>query len=164
MAARPRSRRQEQVQFATELRAAGKTWPEAAAAVRHRYRVNARVAPWLARGLSQRQVAELWNGRWPDDPKTFKNISTWELWPASTGHAPSLDTLDRLAQLYECSVADLLADLPNHGPPPPHPSPAPAGPAPVVGVDLLDGLAAEPPLTAPAAGRHPGSPAARRTL
>ncbi|MFD0394361.1 hypothetical protein ACFQ3Z_26650 [Streptomyces nogalater] len=75
------------MQFATELRAAGKTWPEAAAAVRHRYRVNARVAPRLARGLSQRQVAELWNQRWPDDPKAFKNISTWELWPASTGHA-----------------------------------------------------------------------------
>ncbi|WP_371788096.1 hypothetical protein OG404_09095 [Streptomyces griseoaurantiacus] len=149
MAARPRSRRQEQVQFATELRAAGKTWPEAAAAVRHRYRVNARVAPRLTRGLSQRQVAELWNGRWPDDPKTFKNISTWELWPASTGHAPSLDTLDRLAQLYECSVVDLLADLPNHGHPPPHPSPAPAGPAPAVGVDLLDGLAAEPLLLTP---------------
>lgn len=118
------------MQFATELRAAGKTWPEAAAAVRRRYRVNARVAPRLARGLSQRQVAELWNQRWPDDPKTFKNISTWELWPASTGHAPSLDTLDRLAQLYECSVADLLADLPNHGHPPPHPPPAPTGPAP----------------------------------
>ncbi|WP_405844600.1 helix-turn-helix domain-containing protein [Streptomyces sp. NBC_01518] len=149
MAARPRSRRQEQVQFATELRAAGKTWPEAAAAVRHRYRVNARVAPRLARGLSQRQVAELWNGRWPDDPKTFKNISTWELWPASTGHAPSLDTLDRLAQLYECSVADLLADLPIHGHPPTHPSPAPVGPAPAVGVDLLDGLAAEPLLLTP---------------
>ncbi|MBT3163075.1 helix-turn-helix transcriptional regulator [Streptomyces sp. Vc74B-19] len=149
MSARPRSRRQEQVQFATELRAAGRTWPEAAAAVRHRYRVNARVAPRLARGLSQRQVAELWNQRWPDDPKTFKNISTWELWPASTGHAPSLDTLDRLAQLYECSVADLLADLPTHGHPPPHPSPAPASPAPAVGADLLDGRAAEPLLLTP---------------
>ncbi|MFI1852947.1 helix-turn-helix domain-containing protein [Streptomyces sp. NPDC020480] len=149
MTAKPRSRRQEQVQFATELRAAGKTWPEVAAAVRNRYRVNARVAPRLARGLSQRQVAELWNQRWPDDPKTFKNISTWELWPASTGHAPSLDTLDRLAQLYECSVADLLADLPNHGHPPPHASPAPASPAPAAGADLLDGLAAEPLLLTP---------------
>ncbi|MEU1465838.1 hypothetical protein ABZ467_35360 [Streptomyces sp. NPDC005727] len=86
------------------------------------------MAPRLARGLSQRQVAELWNQRWPDDLKTLKNISTWVLWPASTGHAPSLDTLDRLAQLYECSVADLLADLPKHGHPPPHPPPAPASP------------------------------------
>ncbi|HEY8982107.1 MAG TPA: helix-turn-helix transcriptional regulator [Streptomyces sp.] len=146
MAARLRSRRQEQVHFATELRAAGKSWPEAAAAVRHRYRVNARVAPRLARGMSQRQVAEQWNQRWPDDPKTFKNISTWELWPASTGHAPSLDTLDRLAQLYECSVADLLADLPNHGHPLP---PAPASPAPAARADLLGDLAAAPLLLTP---------------
>ncbi|MYQ91459.1 hypothetical protein GTY20_09025 [Streptomyces sp. SID4946] len=148
MAAQPRSRRQEQAQFATELRVAGKTWPEVAAAVRHRYRVNARVAPRLARGLSQRQVAERWNQRWPDDPKTFKNISTWELWPASTGHAPSLDTLDRLAQLYECSVADLLADLPNHGHPPPQP-PAPPASATASGADLLAGLAAEPLMLTP---------------
>jgi len=146
VAAKPRSRRQEQVQFATEMRAVGKTWPEVAAAVRHRYRVNARVSPRLARGLSQRQVAELWNQRWPDDPKTFKNISTWELWPASTGHAPSLDTLDRLAQLYECAVPDLLADLPNHGHPP---SPTPASNAPTVGADLLDGLVTEPLLLTP---------------
>lgn len=114
VAARPRSRRQEQQQFAAALRAEGRTWAEASAAIRDHYRVNARVAPRLARGLSQRQVAELWNLRWPDDPKTFKNISTWEIWPASTGHAPSLDTLDRLAQLYECAVSDLLSDLPDH--------------------------------------------------
>ncbi len=133
------------MRFATELRAAGKTWPEVAAAVRHRYRVNARVAPRLARGLSQREVAELWNQRWPDDPKTFKKISTWELWPASTGHAPSLDTLDRLAQLYECAVPALLADLPDHGHPPPQQSLPPASPAPAVavGADLLDALATE---------------------
>ncbi|MFJ2115900.1 hypothetical protein ACIOEX_29110 [Streptomyces sp. NPDC087850] len=148
MTAKPRSRRQEQVQFATELRATGKTWPEVAAAVRHRYRVNARVAPRLARGLSQRQVAELWNQCWPDDPKSFKNISTWELWPSSTGHAPSLGTLDRLAQLYECAVPDLLTDLPSHGHPPPL-SPAPAASVPAVGIDLLDGPAAEPLMLTP---------------
>lgn len=32
------------------------------------------------------------------------------MWPASTGHAPSLEVLGRLAELYECRVADLLAD------------------------------------------------------
>jgi len=44
-------------------------------------------------GWSQSQVAEEWNRRWPDDLKTFKNFSYWELWPARTGHAPSLDVL-----------------------------------------------------------------------
>jgi len=148
VAAKPRSRRQEQVQFATELRAVGKTWPEVATAIRHRYRVNARVAPRLARGLSQREIAELWNQRWPDDPKTFKNISTWELWPASTGHVPSLDTLDRLAQLYECAVPDLLADLPDHGHPPQSPPTQGSpdigpGAVPAADADLLDGLITE---------------------
>lgn len=133
------------MQFATELRAAGKPWPEVAAAIRHRYRVNARVAPRLARGLSQREVAERWNRRWPDDPKTFKNISTWELWPASTGHAPSLDTLDRLAQLYECSVPDLLADLPHHGTPPPQ-SPLAPGRVGSNATALLDDLTDDPVL------------------
>jgi hypothetical protein len=45
--------------------------------------------------------------------KTFKNFSYWELWPSSTGHAPSLDTLSKLAELYECAVSDLLEDLPS---------------------------------------------------
>jgi len=64
----------------------------------------------LARGWSQRDVADQWNTHWPADPKTFKNFSYWELWPADTGHAPSLDVLGKLAELYECRVADLLSD------------------------------------------------------
>jgi hypothetical protein len=70
-----------------------------------------RVALRLARGWSQRDAAEQWNDRWPAEPKTFKNFSYWELWPADTGHAPSLDVLGRLAELYECRVADLLTDV-----------------------------------------------------
>ncbi len=66
-----------------------------------------------AHGWSQRQVADEWNRRWPDEPKTFKTFSYWELWPSNTGHAPSFDSLSRLAQLYECSVSDLLEDLPD---------------------------------------------------
>lgn len=50
------------------------------------------------------------------DTKTFKNFSYWELWPADTGHAPSLDVLGRLAALYECRVADLLSDGPDFRP------------------------------------------------
>lgn len=81
---------------------------------RGRYGVNARVALRLAHGLSQRGAAEAWNTRWPADPKTFKNFSYWEVWPAKTGHAPSLDVLARLAELYQCRVADLLADCPDY--------------------------------------------------
>jgi hypothetical protein len=39
-----------------------------------------------------------------------QNCSYWELWPSSTGYAPSLEVLGRLAELYECSVGDLLSD------------------------------------------------------
>ena len=69
--------------------------------------------PTRHRGWSQGQAADHWNARWPDDPKSFKNFSYWELWPASTGHAPSLDVLARLAELYECGVADLVSDCPD---------------------------------------------------
>jgi hypothetical protein len=103
--------------LAGQLRAQGRTWAEIAAEFRAAYRVNARVALRQAHGWSQPQAASRWNARWPADPKTFKNFSYWELWPGPTGHAPSLDILDRLAQLYECSVADLLSDCRDYGAP-----------------------------------------------
>jgi hypothetical protein len=68
-----------------------------------------------AHGWSQPQAAERWTEIWPDDPKTFKNFSYWEQWPGQTGHAPSLETLDRLARLYECRVTDLLGDCHDYG-------------------------------------------------
>jgi hypothetical protein len=82
--------------------------------MRNRWGVNARQALRVARGLSQPQVAAEWNRRWPDDPKTDKNVSTWECWPTS-GHMPSLVVLDRLARIYRCSVADLVSDFDDHG-------------------------------------------------
>jgi tetratricopeptide (TPR) repeat protein len=115
---KPRSLRQAQSLLAGRLRAQGRTWAEVATEFRAVYKVNARVALRQAHGWSQPQAAAQWNARWPDDPKTFKNFSYWELWPGGTGHAPSLDILDRLARLYECSVADLLSDCIDYGTPP----------------------------------------------
>lgn len=80
---------------------------------RQQYGVNVRAALRMARDWSQRDAADEWNKRWPNDPKTFKNFSYWEQWPAPTGHAPSLDVLGRLAELYECSIADLVSDCAN---------------------------------------------------
>lgn len=108
-----RSLRQEQAWLAADLRAEGRTWVEIAKLFRSKYRVNARVAFRLARTWSQRQAADEWNRRWPDETKTFKNFSYWELWPSSTGHEPSLAVLAKLAQLYDCSVSDLVDDLPD---------------------------------------------------
>ena len=108
-----RSQKQEREQLVRSLRSSGSSWVEVAEALRQSYRVNARVAFRYAHGWSQRRAADEWNKRWPDELKTFKNFSHWESWPGSTGHAPIFDNLSKLAELYECSVSDLLVDLPN---------------------------------------------------
>ena len=91
------------------------SWREIATSLRIHYGLGGLVAMRLAHGQTQADVATAWNDRWPDDPKTFKNISYWEIWPGRTGHAPSLVVLDRLAQLYACDVVDLIADWGTHG-------------------------------------------------
>jgi hypothetical protein len=159
MGGKPRSLRQTQSLLAGQLRARGRTWAEVAAEFRAVYRVNARVALRQAHGWSQPQAAARWTARWPDDPKTFKNFSYWELWPGGTGHAPSLDTLDRLAQLYQCSVTDLLADCGDYGSPqvprraaaPSRTGHTPLSPAGVAGPSGLVLAASSPALTASAA-------------
>ncbi len=86
-------------QEAEQLRAAGWTYRRIAAEWRQRYGFNSRVAFRLAHGLTQADVASRWNEQWPDpdSPKTAKQISYWEIWPAPGGRCPSVDTLNRLA-------------------------------------------------------------------
>lgn len=108
-----RSRRARLAALTRKLRADGQAWAEIAAVIREAERVNARVAMRLAHGWTQAHVAASWNEHWPSDPATpgltDKNISYWETWPES-GHEPSLRTLKRLAQLYQCDVGDLIDD------------------------------------------------------
>jgi hypothetical protein len=113
--ARPRSVKGERRLLVDRLRREGATWPVVAVAIGDRWGVNMRVAFRLAHSWSQGDAATAWNARWPDEPKTHKSFSTWELWPGPNGHAPSLLVLDRLAELYECGVADLIADAGGYG-------------------------------------------------
>ncbi|WP_145984049.1 MULTISPECIES: helix-turn-helix domain-containing protein [unclassified Pseudonocardia] len=107
--------RREHLRFARGLRETGATPAATARQLRERFGVRALTAARLAHGWSQSDAAAEWNRRWPDAPRTFKAFSYWENWPGPTGHAPSLDVLERLARLYVCAVRDLLADLPDHG-------------------------------------------------
>ena len=115
MSRKPRSLKQIQAQLTERLRATDHSWADIGREFQRRFRVNARVAMRQAHGWTQPEAAERWNRRWPEDPKTFKNFSYWEAWPSSTGYAPSLEVLDRMARLYECSIADLLSDLDDYG-------------------------------------------------
>ncbi|MGQ0779009.1 MAG: hypothetical protein ACT4NY_32120 [Pseudonocardiales bacterium] len=107
------SQKQERELLVRSLRGAGSSWVEVVEALRQSYRLNPRVAFRYARGWSQSEAADEWNKRWPNQTKTFKSFSHWESWPGASGHAPNRDNISKLAELYECSVGDLLADLPN---------------------------------------------------
>lgn len=113
MTASRSSGRQERFRLVERMRGEGRSWIEIAAVIGERYRVNPRVALRLAHGWTQQQVADAWNQRWPDEPKTFKAISKWEVWPAASGHPPPFEVLSRLAELYQCAVGDLVADQAN---------------------------------------------------
>ena len=98
------------VQRCAELRRQNRTYREIATWIGRELGVNTLVAFRMAHGLTQAQVAERWNTQWPDAeaPKTCKQISYWETWPASSGRRPSRETLNKLAFLYRCSAGELF--------------------------------------------------------
>jgi transcriptional regulator with XRE-family HTH domain len=107
--------------LAARMRRSGVATPQIVSTLIDRYDISALTAYRAALGLSQAQVAERYNQRWPSlTPKTFKQISYWERWSehgtngSSSARAPSLDDLSRLAVLYDCLVDDLLHG-PRHG-------------------------------------------------
>jgi transcriptional regulator with XRE-family HTH domain len=104
------SSRGERHRLARQLRAEGKTWAEIAEILRGRLSVSARAGMRLAHGWTQQRAADEWGLRWPDKPKDKKWFSYQERWP-NGGRAPSLGDLNKLAQLYQCTVTDLLTDL-----------------------------------------------------
>lgn len=108
----PRSAREERRDVARSARERGKTWVAVADELRERWpELTPRAALRMAHGWTQRDVAHAWSERFESRQPEAKEISRWEVWPGRSGVRPSLDTLDRLAQLYECSVADLLVDV-----------------------------------------------------
>jgi len=99
--------------LASEMRLGGAPWVKIADEISQQFKINKLVAMRLAHSWSQRDAADEWCRRWPDQPRTFKSFSYWEIWPGATGYEPSLSVLIRLANLYECAVVDLVADLPD---------------------------------------------------
>jgi transcriptional regulator with XRE-family HTH domain len=73
MSPKVRSMREEQRRLSAKLRSEHNTWGEVAVIFCERYRVNMLTAFRLAHGWSQRDVADRWNNRWPEDLKTSKN-------------------------------------------------------------------------------------------
>jgi hypothetical protein len=67
--------KKEQAALAAQLRNEGATWAQVVDHLRARWGLNARQTMRITRGWSQQQVEDEWCRRWPDDPKTFKNIS-----------------------------------------------------------------------------------------
>jgi hypothetical protein len=91
-------------------RESGWSYRRIARDLQQRHRLNALLAFRLAHGWTQEEAARRWNERWSGEgpPKTGKNFSYWEAWPARGGRAPSQKTLLRLAELYLCRPGDLV--------------------------------------------------------
>lgn len=94
---------------AISLRGHGLTWVEISHQLRAEWpQLNPRAALRIAHGWTQRQAADEWNRHWPDRPKTDNEIGLME------NRRLGLDTLGKLAWIYQCAVADLIDDIDNY--------------------------------------------------
>jgi len=94
-----------------DLRRDGMTWAEIAALSREQHLVGAMESWRLAHGWTREEAAKQFTMRWPDQEKTSENFKFWESWPGSQGLPPHLFNLLKLAELYQCSVSDLLQGI-----------------------------------------------------
>ena len=107
--------RRQVAELRSAMRRRGAMNRQVAAAIAEGFGVTPQAAFRHAAGLSQAEVAERYNQRWPGEhPKTFKHVSYWECWQGpgaaatASARAPSYEDLSRLADLYGCLVDDLL--------------------------------------------------------
>lgn len=98
------------IALAMELRSSGRTCVQIAQVLRARFDINAFESLRLAHCWSRADAATEWNKRWPDEPKHAQNLTFWESWP-DDGYTPSLPALEKLAELYECGVSDLVVGI-----------------------------------------------------
>ena len=104
-----RRERTAQREVARLLRCDGLSWVAISWHLQARWpSLSPRAALRVAHGWTQADSAEAWSERWPDTPKTDKEIGIWEI------RRPGFATLGKLAQLYQCSVADLVTDVENY--------------------------------------------------
>lgn len=104
--------RAEQMQLSQVMRSDGCSWRQVADEFVRRWSLTYLQAFRLAHGWSQEEAAKHYNCKWnPDRPLSGKHISYWEIWPSKSGKEPSLRKLSLLAEVYECTVSDLLFDF-----------------------------------------------------
>lgn len=111
MSARHRSQREELADLRAELRARHWTYREIAAHLRGTRGYGVLLSFRLAHGFTQEHVAGKLNETAPAETTTTitgQHICYWEAWPGGTGRQPTLNDLRRLAQVYACSIHDLI--------------------------------------------------------
>ncbi|MFC5820994.1 helix-turn-helix domain-containing protein [Nonomuraea harbinensis] len=160
--------RAERETLRAEMAEAGCSTVQIVAEMRARWRIRPREAWRHAHGWSLQQAATKLNvaaaqGRGKAVAADASLVGKWEKWPGPSSRRPTLHVLTLLAQVYGCTIVDLLdlndrrampdeeLQLINQPPTDPDPAPEPpqaagldpADPQPLNGAELLNTAAAE---------------------